>query len=139
MKARRTNGRLWRISLLVVLALCSFNMWFYWSRLPHLAHIAKTETDTISPKPLTDLYPRWYGTRELLLHNRDPYGVEVSRELQIAFYGRVLDPSRPREPRDQQRFAYPLYVVLLLAPTVDMDFHTVRIVFWWLLLAVTVA
>jgi hypothetical protein len=127
--------RLPRLALSLFLLLCSASMWLYWSRLPDTVY-ALTK-DTIRAKALTDLYPRWYGTRELLLHHRDPYGVEVSREIQTAFYGRVLDPSRPEEPRDQQRFAYPLYVVFLLAPTVDMSFHTVRIVFWWFLAAVT--
>ncbi len=113
-------------------------MWLYWSRLPRVVYALTSHDAPIKPKALSDLYPRWYGTRELLLHHRDPYGIEVSREIQIAFYGKVLDPSRPDEPRDQQRFAYPLYVVFLLAPTVHMDFHTVRMVVWWFLAFVTV-
>ena len=60
---------------------------------------------------LSDLYPRWLGARELLLHHRDPYSPEVTREIQIGYYGRPLDPSRPQDPRDQQGFAYPAYVV----------------------------
>ncbi len=44
---------------------------------------------------LSDLYPRWLGARELLLHHRDPYSPEVTREIQIGYYGRVLDPTRP--------------------------------------------
>jgi hypothetical protein len=113
-------------------------MWSYWNRLTH-SWDATPETATVRAKPLTDLYSRWYGARELLLRHRDPYGAEVSRELQIAFYGRPLDFSRPGEPRDEERFAYPLYVVFLLAPFVHMDFSTVRVVFWWLLAIATVA
>jgi len=80
---------------------------------------------------LSDLYPRWLGARELLLHHRDPYGADITREIQIGYYGRPLDPSRPNDPKDQQAFAYPLYVVLLLAPTVGLPFATVhRIAFW---------
>jgi len=127
--------RLCRQVLLFFALLLSANMWSYWHRLPQIVYVLTA--DSVKPKALSDLYPRWYGTRELLLRHRDPYGVEVSHEIQIAFYGKVLDPSRPGEPRDQQRFAYPLYVVFLLAPTVHMNFHTVRIVFWWFLAAVT--
>jgi len=87
--------------------------------------------------PLTDLYAQWYGARELLLHHRDPYGDDITRELQAAYYGKDLEPSQADDPSHQQRFAYPLYVVLLLAPTVGMQFHTVQIVFLWLLAAVT--
>jgi hypothetical protein len=66
---------------------------------------------------LGDVYQRWIGTRELLLHGRDPYDVEVTREIQAAYYGR---PLSSQEHRDEQRFAYPIFVVFLLAPTVGM-------------------
>src|ERR1700678_1115872 len=67
-----------------------------------------------------DLYPRWLGTQELLLRGRNPYGPEVSHEIQKAFYGHAVsqDYSQPGRKVDEQRFAYPLYVVFLLAPTV---------------------
>ena len=60
---------------------------------------------------LSDLYPRWIGAKDLLLYGRDPYGADVSREIQIGYYGRPLDPSRPNDPADEQGFAYPVYVV----------------------------
>jgi len=76
-----------------------------------------------------DLYPRWVGARELLLRGRNPYGPEVSGEIQMAFYGRIPTPD-DREPGhkiiDEQRFAYPVYVVFLLAPTMSNDFATVQ-------------
>jgi Glycosyltransferase family 87 len=83
-----------------------------------------------------DLYPRWVGTRELLLNGRNPYGKEVSHEIQMAFYGHPVDQSyhqsydqtydKPSNILDEQRFVYPLYVVLLLAPTVHADFATLQ-------------
>jgi glycosyl transferase family 87 len=71
-----------------------------------------------------DLYPRWIGTRELLLHRRNPYGPEVSQEIQTAFYGHPLQQryDGSSEILDEQRFVYPIYVVFLLAPTVHTDF-----------------
>lgn len=78
---------------------------------------------------LGDLYPRWVGTRELLLNGRNPYGPEVSHEIQMAFYGRPIEQSydKPRfEIIDEQRFVYPLYVVFLLAPTVHWDFEQMQ-------------
>lgn len=126
------------LTLLLFSLLCAAAMWSYWNHLTRDVISGASQTSSLKPKALTDLYPRWYGARELLLHHRDPYGIEVSHELQIAFYGRLLDASRPGEPHDQERFAYPLYVVFLLAPFVHMDFHTVRIIFWWLLAAVTI-
>lgn len=82
---------------------------------------------------LSDLYPRWLGARELLLHHRNPYGVEITREIQAGYYGRPVDPTRPNDPKDQQAFAYPLYVVLILAPTVKLPFSQVHSAFFWLL------
>jgi hypothetical protein len=83
---------------------------------------------------LSDLYPRWLGARELLRHGRNPYSAEITREIQQGYYGRPLDPARADDPKDQQGFAYPAYVVFLLAPTVDLPFDLVQTSFRWLLL-----
>lgn len=88
---------------------------------------------------LSDLYPRWLGARELLLYGRDPYSDEVTREIQAGYYGRALDPNRPNDPKDQQGFAYPVYVVFLLAPTIRLPFGIVQEAFRWLLVLFTVA
>lgn len=85
-----------------------------------------------SAQALSDLYPRWYGTRELLLHGRNPYSMEVTREIQIWQRGR---PAIQGE--DEGRFAYPAYVIFFLAPTVDWNFHFVNILAFWLLLLLT--
>jgi hypothetical protein len=82
----------------------------------------------------SDLYPRWLGARELLLHGRDPYSTEITRESQIGFYGRVRDPQQPGEPVDVAAFAYPVPVVFLLAPTVRLPFETAQVIFRWVLL-----
>jgi hypothetical protein len=82
----------------------------------------------------SDLYPRWLGARESLLHGRDPYSQEMTSEMQAGFYGRPLDPKNPSDPKDQVGFAYPLYVIFLLAPTVTLPFPAVLKIFQWLLL-----
>jgi len=88
---------------------------------------------------LSDLYPRWLGARELLLHGRDPYSPEITREIQQGYYGRVLDPNRPGDPQDQAAFAYPVYVVFLIAPTLRMPFAHVQLIFTNLLWIITAA
>ena len=88
---------------------------------------------------LSDLYPRWLGARELLLHGRDPYSAEVTRDIQIGYYGRPLDPSRPNDPHDAEGFAYPVYVVFCLAPTITLPFAIVQTYFFWLLVIVALA
>ncbi len=45
----------------------------------------------------------------------------------------------PDDPKDQQGFAYPAYVVFLLAPTVDLPFDVVQKGFRWLLMGLAAA
>jgi hypothetical protein len=58
-----------------------------------------------------DFYPRWRGTRALLVEGKDPYSDEVTLEIQQGMYGRPA-----REDEDQVGFAYPLYVSFILLP-----------------------
>jgi hypothetical protein len=97
----------------------AFLIVFALAGVPHLLRIVS------KPPSLNDLYPVWRGSRELLVHGRNPYSPEVSREIQIAFYGADLGPgSRP----DQQCcFAYPVYVSFLFAPTVKSDFSRLQL------------
>lgn len=88
---------------------------------------------------LSDLYPRWLGSRELLVHGRDPYSEEVTRDIQIGYYGRAIDPQRPNDPKDQQGFAYPVYVAFLLAPSLTLPFPVVQKTFHILLVILTAA
>jgi hypothetical protein len=88
---------------------------------------------------LSDLYPRWLGARELLRRGRNPYSAEITGEIQQGYYGRPLDPARIDDPKDQQGFAYPVYVVFLLAPTIDLPFSAVQMGFRWLLVGLAVA
>ena len=78
---------------------------------------------------LGDLYPRWVGTRELLLHGHNPYGAAVSHEIQMGFYGHIVEQrfDAPGAPViDEQRFVYPVYVVFLLAPVASLDFPVLQ-------------
>ena len=83
----------------------------------------------------SDLFPRWLGTRELLLDGRDPYSPQVTKEIQRGYYGRPIDSHRETDPIDQQGFAYPLFVVFLLAPTIYLPFTVVKLLFTLILLA----
>jgi len=125
--------------LLVFLALVlAGSMWFYVQHVVIRQQIVEAKSKDIPRGNLSDLYPRWLGTRELLLHHRDPYSAEVTREIQTGYYGRPLDSSRPHDPKDQQAFAYPLYVVFLLAPLISLPFSAVQMGFFWCLVAVTI-
>jgi len=123
----------------VVLALlAAASMWFYVQHIVIGHQLVEAKAHDIPRGNLSDLYPRWLGTRELLLHHSDPYSAEITREIQVGYYGRAIDASRRNDPKDQQRFAYPLYVVFLLAPTVKLPFSGVQLAFFWLLFGTTV-
>ncbi len=125
--------------LVLVAGFCAAGMWTYANRV--LITYQKSE-DAAHHRPrgnFSDLYPRWLGARELLLRGSDPYSPAVTREIQQGYYGRALDPNRPGDPEDQQGFAYPVYVVFYLAPTIHLPFEIVRKRFFWVLLGLTVA
>lgn len=120
-----------------VLLLLSVNMWVFLNYIgPREKAAAEGQTEFHPTQG--DLYSPWRGSQELILRHRDPYSPEVSRDLQLGYYGRILSDA-PGDEKDQQRFAYPVYVSFFLAPFVQLDFATIRIIFFWLLLVVTVA
>lgn len=124
---------------LLLAAAAAASMWFYVIGILRAHQIADAAIKQTPRGNLSDLYPRWLGTRELLLHHRNPYSREVTLEIQEGYYGRRLDPARPNDPKDQQGFAYPVYVVFLLAPLAGLPFPALLIVFYWLLALLTAA
>src|ERR1051326_5448171 len=118
----------------LVAGLFAAAMWF-WVQDVAIAHQQADAAALGIPRGnLSDLYPRWLGARELLLRGRNPYSAEITREIQQGYYGRALDPARAEDPKDQQGFAYPAYVVFLLAPASGLPFEEVQIAFRWLLI-----
>jgi hypothetical protein len=121
----------------LVLAACTLLSLGFWRWAKDVLVPAYSAKVAAAGKPIgnnSDLYPRWLGSRELLLHGRDPYSAEVTREIQTGFYGRPLDPQNPSDPKFQESFVYPLYAAFLLSPTVNLPFATVTEIFRWLLL-----
>src|ERR1700693_1844982 len=88
--------------LLLVAALAAASMWFYVDRILVGYQVADAAVHQRPRGNLSDLSPRWLGARELLLHHRNPYGDDIAIEIQKGYYGRVLDPARPDDPKDQQ-------------------------------------
>jgi hypothetical protein len=133
-------GPLWRRNAPLFLALLlATGMWMYVRRVLVPYQRADAVAHDHPRGNLSDLYPRWLGARELLLHGRDPYSSEVTREIETGYYGREIDPSRPGDPQDQQAFAYPVYVVFLLAPVVYIPFEIIRIPFYGVLISLICA
>jgi len=134
---RSLEKHLQSVLVLVLAAIAAASMWFYVIGVLRAHQIADAEAKQIPRGFLSDLYPRWLGTRELLLRHRNPYSRDVTLDIQEGYYGRRLDAARPNDPKDQQGFAYPVYVVFLLAPLIGLPFHAVQIFYSWLLLGLT--
>jgi hypothetical protein len=118
-----------RIRIWLLLALLASGItWLYVSRvLGPWGDYNGLKRDGVKTQ-MGDLYSPWVGTRELLLHRRNPYAPEVSHEIQKAFYGHAIYQKYGEsgvEIVNEQRFAYPVYVVFLMAPAMYFDFTTV--------------
>lgn len=118
-------------------AVVAASMWFYVNGILRTHQVADAKARQVPRGNLSDLYPRWWGTRELLLHHRNPYSRDITLEIQEGYYGRRLDSARPNDPKDQQGFAYPVYVVFLLAPFVWLPFSALMVIFYWFLVIAT--
>jgi len=140
---KQMKVRLWKLTLLFFVLLCSASLFFHWNRIEQRSQVVEPSADHTKPRSLTDLYPPWLAARESLLRRRDPYGSDVTREIQLAYFGRELDSSHISDLSNAQRFslayrfAYPIYTVLFLAPTIKMQFHRAQIVSWWFFLSAT--
>ena len=84
-----------------------------------------------------DFYPIWLTSRESLLHHRDPYGPEMTREIQIGLFGRPLDQTDPAVPTDPRSFANPAFAAELIWPLALLPFASARIILVLILPAVT--
>lgn len=120
-KPNHNARRLW----LVLALLSALSMWHY------EAHVWSAG----QPANFSDLYASWWGTHELLLHHRDPYNVEVSHEIQRVIYGAPVSVSKTGDPEGRSGgFAYPIYVVFILWPTVWLSFALTQTMFTYLLI-----
>src|ERR1700692_3125559 len=112
-------------------------MWFYVDQILVAYQRADAATHQRPRGNLSNLYPRWLGARELLLHHRNPYADDITAEIQKGYYGRALDPNLPSDPKDQEGFAYPVYVVFLLSPLIAVPFPLLMTMFYWFLAVIT--
>ena len=87
-----------------------------------------------------DFYPIWLTSRECLRLRCDLYSTEMTHEIQTGLFGRALNSRHRTDPRtDYRTFAYPAFTDLLMWPTALLPFATVRVLFVFLLGALTVA
>lgn len=116
-----------KIRLWLLLGLLTSGIsWLYASRIfGPWEHYIAVESGKVKAQ-LGDLYSPWLGSRKLLLYGENPYSAKVSHEIQMGFYGRMIEQSYDQPgvaPIDEQRFAYPVYVAFLLSPIVRLDFE----------------
>jgi hypothetical protein len=70
-----------------------------------------------------DFYPVWFATHALSERRVNPYGDDLTRQIETGIYGRPLVPSLPGDPPRQYRgFSYPLYLELFAWPLARLSF-----------------
>ncbi len=131
----RGAAALWLVTALV----CAAGVWLFAQRVLIPYQMGDAAAHGRPRGNLSDLYPRWIGARELLLHGKDPYSAEITREAQEGYYGRPLDHLRAGDPKDQQGFAYPVYVAFWLFPILNLPFPVVEKGFLFTLIILTSA
>ncbi len=99
--------------LFVTAVLCLLSSWYF------AVAIAPAGLGRGAPSVQQGLFPEWFGCREIL-HHRDPYRSEATRQIELAVYGRTQTPSAA--PLNQQRFAYPVFFVFLFLPIALLPF-----------------
>jgi hypothetical protein len=115
---------------LILSMLSAVSMWYYVANVWSVGQ----------PTQFSDLYARWWGAHEVLLHRRDPYSPAVTREIQIVIYGAPVASEHPGDAAELAGgFAYPVYVVFLMWPTVHWTFPVARDLFLCVFVAVTLA
>jgi hypothetical protein len=109
-------GRAW---IGVVLAVCACaGLWWYgvaWFAPARAATLAATGLPS-GTGPTSDWYATWAATRATLFEHRDPYGPQVTGEIQRLFYGRPLTPEEQQAGLISEAFVYPLPVVWVQWP-----------------------
>jgi hypothetical protein len=87
-----------------------------------------------------DFYPVWLTEREWRTEHRDPYSLEMTRQIQTGLFGRPLDPRNPTDPpAGYRQFAYPAFTLLIFWPTAALDFPNLRLALAVLLPLITAA
>lgn len=83
----------------------------------------------------SDFYSRWAGARALLVEGRDPYSLEVTREIQAVI---KIDP----ELEGKGGFAYPLYTIFTFWPLPHFSYSWAQAIWMvtlqWVALAIVV-
>src|SRR5258708_17675412 len=81
-----------------------------------------------------DFYQRWRGARAYWVEGRDPYGKDVSRQVELDLYGAPAssDPALDQYPGD---FLYTMPTVILIAPLAMLPYDVASAI--WLALTGT--
>jgi hypothetical protein len=84
-----------------------------------------------------EMYPLWNGSRAVL-HHVDPYSDDVTRESEMAMYGPRAE-SLVRNHRElTERFVYPVYAAVTMAPLALLSFHAANVIAFYLFAALAI-
>jgi Glycosyltransferase family 87 len=131
---------LWRHSAILMLSVvCAAGMVYYHIGLfvPRAMEVRTEQGFGNGYSFGADFYSIWLTSRAGLLHHRDPYSAEMTRQIQLGLFGRALDAGNPSAPQDYRAFAYPAFADMLFWPFALLPFSVVRIALAAILAAAT--
>ena len=107
----------------IICLVLAANLWFGLT-----AVLARQSRFELAPgAQVSDLYPRWLGTRNLILHGANPYTPAATLANERGYYGRARRPDETAlDVSGFQGFSYPLSVAVVLAPVSLLPFPLVK-------------
>jgi Glycosyltransferase family 87 len=108
-----------RSAWLALAIVCLLSSWYF------AVMIAPAGLKANAPTVQQGVFPEWFGSRQILLHGRDPYSAATTREIQNAIYGAPVGADWHN--LNQHRFAYPVFFAFLFFPLAILPFGAAQL------------
>jgi hypothetical protein len=120
------SSRIGLLALILALAGAGGMLYFYFGLFLPRIHQANVAKHLVGYSFGNDFYTVWKGSQAWMREGLYPYSPEMTREIQLGLYGRLLDDRRPADPKDLRVFGYPAFTVLLFWPAGLLSFEATR-------------
>ncbi len=107
-----------KLACLAIAIVCLLSSWYF------ALTVAPAGLQANAPTVQQGLFPEWFGSRQILLHGRDPYSAATTLAIQNAIYGKPA--AAGRHNLNQHRFAYPVFFAFLFSPLAILPFRAAQ-------------
>jgi hypothetical protein len=130
------SSRLSFIALILALAGAGGMLYFYFGLFIPRIQRANVAKHLVGYSFGNDFFTVWKASQVWRQEGCYLYSPEMTREIQLGLYGRLLDERRATDPKDLRVFGYPAFTEILFWPAGLISFETIRwaIAFLWFFL-----